>query len=233
MADNSKHWSENTEKAGGYYGIRLMLFFYDYGGRFVFKILLYPVMFCYYLFSKNQRCISKDFLNQVESIRKQQGLNKVHYSSFKHFLSFGEMLIDKINAWRGKVKLYQDAVFIDDSEKVFYAYEQETKGKILLCSHLGNVDALRALSQIKECRSPKIYSVFFTKNAQNFNHILKTVSKDSDIDIIATDSIGPDTAIKLSKIIEDNGMIAIVGDRTPVRDNTAVHMKLQSYKFSL
>jgi predicted LPLAT superfamily acyltransferase len=218
MTDNKKHWSDSSEKIGGYYGIRLMLLFYDYGGRTVFKLLLYPVMFFYYLFSKKQRAISKDFLNQVEKVRDLKGLPYEHYSSFTHFIAFGNMLIDKINAWRGNIHLYQEAVFMEDSEEVFYAYEKESRGKILLCSHLGNVEALRAVGTKDDTRAPEVYSVFFTKNAQNFNNILKAISKEAQLNIIATDSIGPDTAIKLSEIIENKGMIAIVGDRTPVRE---------------
>jgi len=219
-SENNQHWSEGREKIGGYYGIRLMLFFYDYGGSTIFKLCLYPVMFFYYLFSKKQRDISKDFLLQVERIRAKKGLPQVHYSSFTHFMSFGSMLIDKINAWRGNIHLYREAVFMEDSEEVFYAYEKESRGKILLCSHLGNVDALRALGTKKDTRAPEVYSVFFTKNAQNFNNILKAISNDAQLNIIATDSIGPDTALKLSEIIENKGMIAIVGDRTPVKENS-------------
>ncbi|MDY6466519.1 MAG: hypothetical protein SPK65_07995, partial [Succinivibrio dextrinosolvens] len=65
-SEDNQHWSEVREKIGGYYGIRLMMFFYDYGGSTIFKLCLYPVMFFYYLFSKKQRDISKDFLLQVE-----------------------------------------------------------------------------------------------------------------------------------------------------------------------
>lgn len=222
MTKDKKHWSENHEKVGGYYGIRLMMLFYDYGGSYVFKLLLYPVMFFYYLTSKRQREISKDFLSLIETQRAQAGLNKEHYSAFRHFISFGNLLIDKIRAWRGDIQLYRDAVFMEDSEEVFYAYEKESRGKIFLCSHLGNVDALRALGNTGRCRAPEIYSVFFTQNAQNFNSILKAVSREADLNIIATDSIGPDTAIRLSEIVENGGMIAIVGDRTPVKNKTGI-----------
>ncbi len=220
MTANNNHWSESSEKVGGYYGIRLMLLFYDYGGKVIFRIFLYPVMFFYYLFSKKQRKISKDFLSQVEIIREKYNLPKEHYSSYRHFMAFGTMLIDKINAWRGSLRLYQDAIFMEDSEERFFSYENEPRGKILLCSHLGNIDALRAIGLVSEKRAPTVYSVFFTKNAQNFNNILKAVSKSAEHNIIATDTIGPDTAIRLSEIIDSKGMIAIVGDRTPVKDKS-------------
>lgn len=219
MTKPDKHWSDSTERVGGYYGIRLMLLFYDYGGKVIFRIFLYPVMLFYYLLSRKQRQISKDFLSQVEVIREKYSLKKEHYSSFRHFMAFGTMLIDKINAWRGSLRLYQDAIFMEDSEERFFSYENESRGKILLCSHLGNVDALRAVGLVSEKRAPTVYSVFFTKNAQNFNNILKAVSKSAELNIIATDTIGPDTAIRLSEIVDNKGMIAIVGDRTPVKDN--------------
>ena len=223
MTNDKPHWSDSDEKIGGYYGIRLMLLFYDYGGRIIFQIMLYPVIFFYYLFSRKQRKISQDFLALVQRERASKGLEPVHYSSFRHFLAFGTMLMDKINAWRGKLKLYRDIVFMEDAEKTIYAYEKEHRGRILLCSHLGNVDALRALIHGAKIKAPEIYSIFFTKNARNFNGLLKAVCKNADMNIIATDAIGPATAIKLSEVIDNNGMIAIVGDRTPVRGHNADH----------
>lgn len=54
MLDSNKHWEEQKEAKGGYYGLKLMLFFYNIGGRAVFGIILIPVMYVYYLLSKSK-----------------------------------------------------------------------------------------------------------------------------------------------------------------------------------
>ena len=74
MPDSNKHWEEQKEAKGGYYGLKLMLFFYNIGGRAVFSIILIPVMYVYYLLSKKQRLISKKYLSLVNKTRKSRGM---------------------------------------------------------------------------------------------------------------------------------------------------------------
>ena len=57
MLDSNKHWEEQKEAKGGYYGLKLMLFFYNIGGRAVFGIILIPVMYVYYLLSDRKSVV--------------------------------------------------------------------------------------------------------------------------------------------------------------------------------
>lgn len=236
--ENNTHWAQQKESGGAVVGIRIMLFLYALGGRFLFKSILYFVIFFYYLVSKGPRNNSKYFLSLVKehqdriknellanSSNKDSSFNLIdkYYdinffkqyqklSSYHHFLSFGDMILDKFASWRGKLCIANDVNFIGNSKELLL--KKEEKGRIFLCSHLGNVEALRALS--KEFPEFSVNAIVFTKNAKNFNSVMKELAPESNLNLIATNSIGADTAIMLKEKIDKGEIVAIVGDRIPV-----------------
>ena len=63
-----------------------------------------------------------------------------------HFMRFGNAMLDKVASWRGELKFKRDVVFAPGaSETLNIAAPQ---GKLLLASHLGDVEACRALAQL-------------------------------------------------------------------------------------
>lgn len=211
--DNNQHWEEQKEAKGGYYGLKLMLFFYNYGGRALFSIILIPVMFVYYLLSKKQRQISEQYLFLVQKEREKRGLKTEKFHSFYHFLSFGYMLLDKLKAWQGDFRLGTDVVYKGDSEAQIKQYGD--KGFVIFCSHLGDIEALRAVFTKKD--EHVINSIVFTEHAENFNRMIKSLSPDAKVNIISTKSIGPNTAILLKEKIDRNEIVAIAADRVPTQ----------------
>ena len=92
--------------------MKLLLLVYRVFGRSGFLFFLFPVMSYYYLFRKKARQASKQYLRQLRPFLSddQQG----SLSSFRHFLLFGEILLDKLLVWMGHIR--RDAVFHHDSE---------------------------------------------------------------------------------------------------------------------
>lgn len=213
---DSKNWNEQKEFKGGFYGLKLMLFINNYGGRYIFSLVLLVVMFFYYLIAKKQRQYSREFLDAVNQTREKRGLKKLKLSTFSHFMSFGFMLIDKLKSWQGKLILGKDVCYKGNCEKDIRKYKDQ--GRFLICSHFGDIDALRA---IYTNNSPYIInSIFYTDNAKNYNRFLKTLSPNSNINIIATTSMGPDTAVLLKEKIDQKQIVAIAADRVPTTFST-------------
>ena len=159
--DLTKHWANQKEKAGGVLGVKILLTIYRIGGRALFLPILYPVIFCYYLASKKQRQYSKEFFQNVNCKLQKLGQPCQKFSSFRHFLSFADMVLDKFNAWMAKVVIGKNAFYTENSESTIFNFEGG--GKVFLCSHLGNVDALRAI-EFKQ-KTAVVNAVFFTQNA--------------------------------------------------------------------
>lgn len=213
MSDQQENWAEKKEVAGGFYGIKLMLFFYRLGGKKLFTLVLYPVMTVYYLMAREQRRNSKRYLSLVNKRRTELGLKKLRLNSFMHFIAFADMMLDKLNAWQGKLELHKDVEYIDDSFNEFY--KNKVPGKIIICSHLGDIEALNAIFTKNKDEHYVINSIVFNKHVQNFNRMIKALAPDVDLNLISTDTMGADTAILLRDKLDHNEIVVIAGDRVP------------------
>jgi predicted LPLAT superfamily acyltransferase len=133
-------------------------------------------------------------------------------NSFFHFMRFGNAMLDKVASWRGELKLHRDVVFAPGaSEALNIAAPQ---GKLLLASHLGDVEACRALAQLEG--SKIINALVFSENAQRFKQIMSEMAPEAGVNLMSVTDIGPDTAIAIKEKLERGEWVAIVGDRIAV-----------------
>lgn len=178
-------------------------------GRRGFRLLLYPTMAYYYLSKSEARAASKEYLQQVSPYLPEQTRNGL--SSFQHFLMFGEILMDKLLVWMGKI-LRNDVEF--ETPDTIREIETERKGGIIIVSHLGNFEVCSALAN--QVPDLKLTILIYTRHARKFNKLMKRASGATDVEIMQVTDISPITAMQLSERINAGGYIVIAGDRTPV-----------------
>ena len=208
----SGHWAR-LEERGAYLGLRIMFLVYRLCGRIGFFVLLGPVMMYFFLFNRTARRASLDFLERVH--RDPRGQRRLKErpgwpQSFRHFLSFGEAILDKIAAWVGDISA-RDVVY--ENVGIFTELRRPQRGALLIGSHLGNIEVSRALGTLYD--DVKINVLLHTAHAANFNRLLTEANPRSRISLIQTADIGPDTAILLQEKIAVGEIVVIVGDRTP------------------
>ncbi|MFC4891679.1 acyltransferase [Pseudofrancisella aestuarii] len=205
----NKHWSQIKE-AGGLIGLKFTLWSYIILGRQVTYFIMYFVMIYYFLIFSNARNASFDYIRHLKpNISK---LNLWLYS-FRHFLSFGRMLIDKFAVWNKKITS-EDLVFTNSSKENLEQAINRKKGGIIFTAHLGNLEVARALSKYNS--NIKINALVFSKNAQKLNELLTKVNPEFKIGMISLQQPMPDLAIQLHDKIEAGEFIVIAGDRTSV-----------------
>ncbi|WP_375322057.1 glycosyltransferase [Aliivibrio logei] len=205
------HWSSHAER-GTIIGMQLLLWVYSTFGRRVFSLLLKPVMAYYYLRGGSVKQASDDFIQQVNAYARVKGIalpDKL--TPYRHLVSFGETMLDKLAAWRGD---FSEKNLIVHGTEHYEALSQREKGIVMLGSHLGNLELCRALS--RRHKDLKINALVFTEHAERFNAVMKTVNPQSEVNVIQVSKMGPDTAILLQQKIDAGEWIVIVGDRTSV-----------------
>ena len=206
------HWAQEPERAG-LLGMRLMVWTYKLLGLRAFKLLLYPVIAVFYLTAKQQRAASAQFLKQVRQYRRASGMTDLRDPSvFTHFYNFGLTLLDKVASWQGDIKLGQQAVFARGSEQVLNFPQGE--GRLLLVSHLGDIELCRALVATGKIRP--VTALVFHDNAQRFAAIMKTFAPESALNLLALKDFGPELMIDLKERLERGELIAIAADRLAV-----------------
>ncbi|WP_172894909.1 glycosyltransferase family 2 protein [Buttiauxella agrestis] len=208
----SAHWAQVPERKG-LAGMRLMLNIYQRLGRRAFNALLYPVVAWMWLTGSTQRKASQQWLARVrEQAQTQQIMLPNGLNSYRHFLRFGDAMLNKIAAWRGDIIWGRDIEFAPGSREVLQP--QAGQGKLILAAHLGDIEASRALAQVEA--GLVINALVFTEHAQRFRQIIEEIAPQAGVNLLPVSHIGPETAMMLQEKLEAGEWVAIVGDRIAV-----------------
>ena len=215
----SKHWSSQKEQ-GSKLGIDILLLAYKHLGKQAFSLILKPVIFYYCLRANAPKKASEDFL---EKYRAYAALNAFplpeKLSTYQHFLSFGETLLDKLAAWQGDID--DDKLTLQGSE-YFHDTVKKKKGGVIIGSHLGNIELCRALG--RKHTQVKINALVFTEHAKRFQRTMEKINPQACVNLISVSHLGVETGILLQEKIDQGEWIVIVGDRTSVTQESRVIM---------
>jgi predicted LPLAT superfamily acyltransferase len=197
-----------------------MFFAYSLFGRVGFSIFLYPVMTYFFLTSPAVRRASLEFLSRVQ---QHAGAVSVPSrapgwrQSFRHFLSFGETILDKLAAWRGEIGL-EDVDYVNREE--LEALQTSGQGCVLIASHLGNMEVCRALGSLYP--DLKINALVHTMHSGNFNRLMRKINPRAMLSLIQVTEMGLETAMMLREKVQQGEIVVIVGDRIPVGQSSRI-----------
>lgn len=204
-------------EAGTIMGMKALLWAYKIFGLTGFRLILLPVMTYYYCRRRNARQASQQFLQQISPyLPKEQSLS---LSTFRHFLMFGEIILDKFLAWMGEI-LKQDVIF--EMPEVLEQIENSQRGGIIIMSHLGNMEVCSAFAD--QLPDISLTLLVYTQHAEKFNSLMSRLNNSSRIKLLEVTEMTPATAMILSERVEAGEYIVIAGDRTPVTGQSRISM---------
>jgi predicted LPLAT superfamily acyltransferase len=208
VAEASQHWSRIGE-SGAVIGMKFLLLVYRLTGRGGFRLCLFPVMLYYYLFRPDARRASQAYLQHIRPLLP--AAKRARLSCYRHFLMFGEILLDKILAWMGRIGSEQ-VLFVDPD--IVHEIEVNPGGGIIVVSHLGNFEICNAIAQ--QIPHLRMTILVYTRHAQKFNTVLRGVSADAEIEIRQVNDLSPAAVMQFAERVRTGGYVVIAGDRTPV-----------------
>ena len=219
---NDSHWSVQKEAAAGYWNVKLMLILFRLLPIMLLRLLAFPVGFFYFLFSKKARNHSIDYLRHITDVQKttaqdtQNGGGQKKLSSLVHIVSFALALVEKVEAWGGKVSskrvIYNDDDIDDLTDKL-----EKGEGVILISSHLGNMEFIRALAEqnrTKVSREIPVNAIVDFTVTAHFTRMLKELNPHSTTRLLHAAEMGADTVMLLQDRLAAGEMVVIAGDRT-------------------
>ena len=205
------HWSKIKE-GGGLLGLKTTLFIYKTLGRRLTYFVMYIVIIYYFLAKKSARNASFGYIKRIHHL----SCLKLWLYSYKHFTSFGEMLIDKLAVWNKSITAKNIYTSQETSDRTAKAI-QSKKGGIIFTAHFGNLEVARALST--RHKGMKINALVFSENAIKLNNMLTKINPDHEIGMVSLETVTPKLAIELSDKIDNGEFIVITGDRTSTTNN--------------
>tara|TARA_R100000005_G_C4998799_1_gene205458 strand:+ start:997 stop:2697 length:1701 start_codon:yes stop_codon:yes gene_type:complete len=211
------HWGRIDER-GMAFGLNFLLAAYRLLGRHICWILMQPVLLYFFLTGTAARSASRDYWRRLLAMKGTEtdvGL----WQLWRHYRSFGAMALDRLAAWLGHIRLAdldRDDLLRLDSPGT------EGQGILVVTSHLGNVDVLRAVGAARGIDNVTVFA--HTRNAARFTEILNRANPAAAVNVQEVEDIGPATLIELQEKLQAGNWIVIAGDRIPLGESKRIRM---------
>jgi predicted LPLAT superfamily acyltransferase len=210
------HWADKKEVKAFSWQLRFMVFVANHFPNFIKLAITACITFFYFIKAKNERNASLNYLRRAA----KPGL----FQCYKHFLSFSLTLMEKMQAWGSKRELSQIEMQ-NDSLTELAEQLTRSKGALLMCSHLGNMDMLWSLSSFGKTHARRDFETFPIADVGNqtlFNSFLKKLHPEIYEKVIDANSIEPGTIEFLSQKLSEGNVCVIAADRVSAktRDRT-------------
>ncbi|MES9942056.1 MAG: lipid A biosynthesis acyltransferase [Candidatus Thiodiazotropha sp. 6PLUC2] len=195
----SSRWKGQGER-GTSGALRLILWIALNLGRFAARSLLYPITLYFLVTASAQRRASKDYLNLV--LDRPPTL----LDTAKHIHTFSATILDRVFLMADRYDYFELEIH---NHKMIAEHLQANRGCILLGSHLGSFEILRATAIVKRELPLKILMY------PQHNEMMMRVF--SELNPALSDSIielgKPDTLIRAQEVVDQGGIIGLLGDR--------------------
>lgn len=197
-------WWQQREK-GGRALLRLSIFLVRNLPQNLLKPIIFCVSYVYYLICKNERENIKFYL----SLLNKRGIKTS--GAFLNFYYFAISICDKFRIWLGKMD--KNKVKIIDHDMIKSEFSSSNRGRVLLVSHMGNIDIARAISN--QTQWLDITILVYKKHSAEFFK-MRNEAGDLPVKVFEVDELDINAMMRLSEIIDGGGHIGIMGDRVPL-----------------
>lgn len=214
----ARHWAsigESTSVAG----IWALWSVYRLLGRAPFRLVLYPVVGWYWATRGAARRASLEYLQRIEATHGAIGHAPSWRDTLRHFLSFAETLLDKLLAVSGRAGLSRVRC---EGREAIAARLARGEGALIVTAHVGCLEMCQALAD--QGQSWRLTVLVHTRHAQRFNAVLRRLNPHQRVELMQVTDVDAATAMTLQARIASGGVVAIVGDRVPVRLSKTVNL---------
>src|SRR5213595_1030269 len=203
---HAHRWTALPER-GTPSSLRLIAWIAVHIGRRAARLLLYPITLYFVISARAGRRVSYEYLKRV------RGCPPHWWDVFRHFHCFAATILDRVYLLRGEFERFRVAVH----RKELLQRQIETgKGSILLGSHVGSFEVLRALGVMQRGFPLKV--LMDTVHNQNISRFFDALNPKIAGTVIAPDR--PDTLIRVKESLGNGYFFGMLGDRVFGGDKT-------------
>ena len=176
-------------------------------GRWGARPLLYPITLYFVITARSARRTSYEYLKRL------RGESARWWHVFRHFHCFAATILDRVYLLRGDFERFGITVH---GKEIVHRQIESRKGGILLGSHLGSFELLRALGVMQQSFSLKV--LMDPLHNQNITRFFDALNRKIAATIIAPDR--PDTLIRVKESLDAGCFVGMLGDRVSGGDKT-------------
>jgi predicted LPLAT superfamily acyltransferase len=199
-------WASLSE-LGSPRSLRTLAWIAVHMGRPISRLLLYPIALYFLITARDARRASYHYLQRL-------GSGGGHWGHvFRHFYCFAATILDRVYLLRGEFERFHVTVH---GKEILQRQIEAGKGCILLGSHLGSFEVLRALGVMQRKFPLKV--LMDPLHNENITRFLDELNPEIAQTVIAPDR--PDTLIRVKESLEAGNLLGMLGDRVSGGDKT-------------
>jgi predicted LPLAT superfamily acyltransferase len=170
-------------------------------GRWLSRLLLYPITAYFVVFSHRSRTASRDYLRRV--LGRDCGWAEV----FRHYHTFGCTLLDRIYIFAGQDQCLDIRMH---GLEVLDSYARSGRGCLLVGAHLGSFEIARAVGLMR--KEYRIKALVYGEGTPRITGLYQKLNPSLFEDIIYMG--GVESLVGLDEHAHQGGIIALLGDRS-------------------
>jgi len=176
-------------------------------GRPIGRVFLYPICLYFMVFSRGTRRISRRYLERI--LQRPARLRDI----FRHYHAFGSTIHDRMYLLAGKHRYFRIHV---EGASVIDPLTRSKRGVILLGSHLGSFEVLRAFGLYEKHLSLSV--LLHVGATPNLNSVLHGLRPDVESRIIPMGP--PESMLMIKERLDQGELVGILGDRVSGGEKT-------------
>ena len=205
-ASEADRWATLPER-GTPTSLRVIAWIAAHIGRWGARLLLYPITLYFVITARSARRTSYEYLKRL------RGESARWWHVFRHFHCFAATILDRVYLLRGDFERFGITVH---GKEIVHRQIESRKGSILLGSHLGSFELLRALGVLQRSFSLKV--LMDPLHNQNITRFFDALNREIAATVIAPDR--PDTLIRVKESLDAGCFVGMLGDRVSGGDKT-------------
>ena len=187
--------------------LRIIAWIAAHVGRGAARLLLYPITLYYVITAHAARRMSREYLKRV------RGGSAHWWHVFRHFYCFAATILDRVYLLHGRFERFGVTVH---GKEILQRQIESGNGSILLGSHLGSFEVLRALGVMQRRFPLKV--LMDTVHNQNITRFFDALNPEIAGTVIAADRA--DTLIRVKESLDGGYFVGMLGDRVSGGDKT-------------
>lgn len=209
-------WYEVKEQAAGHKRLMLLWYIYKLAGKNAVKFIVFFVTLFAFLGAPKIRKCSEKYLKVAAGKAAAK-------DTFKHFLSYAYALVDKMEMFTDNFP-FKNIYFADEAQReMLYKDLLDKKGIYFLCSHLGNINAMRTFFRSGTVIEDIKVNLFLeAKQCKIFKSFIDKISSDNPIVTYPVEEIDLTTSIELKDKLDSGEIIFMAGDRIAPNNDNAI-----------
>jgi len=197
----SGHWRSRPE-GGGRFALWLIRSIALYGGRPLGRFFLYPITLYFFCRRGPERRASRDFLTRA------LGKRPTSWQVMKHIHAFAAITLDRIFLLARGEKDFDITV---EGLEALEAALAKGHGALLVGSHQGSFEALRALSSRRSDVSLRV--VLDKQKTRDMTELLEALAPEIGANVIDSSQGGASITLAMAEACGRGEMVALLADR--------------------